>query len=223
VAGRALGIYETPPPAGVRVETDGGAHYLQYSGLPKLEILNGFLQSLVGLFDYAQLTGDTIAQTLFAQGDAAARVEVPRYDTGAWSLYSRDGSSKPESDLGYHTLLRDFLNSLCVRTNTPLYCSEAQHFTTYLTLPPKPQVLASKLRKGHSGRLRFKLDKVSNVTVSVVRAGKVAYTRALGSVSRGSHWIAFTPSHSGTYDVSVAAKDLAGNAASASGSVEVHK
>jgi hypothetical protein len=221
VAGRGLGIFQTPPPAGVRVETDGGAHYLQYSGLPKLEILNGFLQSLVGLFDYAQLTGDTIAQTLFAQGDAAARVEVPRYDTGAWSLYSRDGASKPESDLGYHTLLRDFLANLCTRTQTPVYCSAAQHFTTYLTLPPKPQVLASKLRKGRSGRLRFKLDKVSSVTLTVSRAGKVASTRAMGSVSRGSHWVEFRPSHAGTYDVTLAAKDLAGNAATASGSLEV--
>jgi hypothetical protein len=207
----------------VRVETDGGAHYLQYSGLPKLEILNGFLQSLVGLFDYARLTGDTIAQTLFGQGDAAARVEVPRYDTGAWSLYSRDGASKPESDLGYHTLLRDFLNNLCTRTQAPVYCGEAQHFTTYLKTPPKPQVVASKLRKGSSGRLRFKLDKISNLTITVSRGGKVAYTRVLGNVSRGSHWIEFRPAHSGAYDVTVAAKDLAGNAASASGSVVAAK
>src|SRR5262249_718669 len=99
IAGRGLGIFMTPPPQGVRYQTDGGAHYLQYSGKPHLEILNGFIQSLVGLFDYAKLTGDTIAQTLFQQGDAAAQKEVPRFDTGAWSLYSRDGASKPESDL----------------------------------------------------------------------------------------------------------------------------
>jgi len=100
----------------VRVEADGGAHYLQYSGKPSLQIINGFVQSLVGLFDYAQLTGDTVAQTLFQQGDTAARKEVPRFDTGAWSLYSRSGRDRPESDLGYHQLLRDFLNQLCKRT-----------------------------------------------------------------------------------------------------------
>src|SRR3954452_10471905 len=161
IAGRGLGIFQTPPPAGVRLETDGGAHYLQYSGLPKLQIINGFIQSLVGLFDFGQLTGDTTAQALFAQGDAAARKEVPRFDTGAWSLYSRSGSSKPESDLGYHTLLRDFLNQLCKRTQAPEYCSAATHFSLDLKSPPKPQVLESNLRAGRTGRLRFKLDKVS--------------------------------------------------------------
>ena len=39
----------------------------------------------------------------------AAR-EVPAFDTGAWSLYSR-GTVTHESDLGYHTLLRDFLEA----------------------------------------------------------------------------------------------------------------
>src|SRR5689334_15704538 len=38
IAGRGLGIFQTPPPEGVRYETDGGAHYLQYSGKPHLEI-----------------------------------------------------------------------------------------------------------------------------------------------------------------------------------------
>ena len=50
-----------------------------------------------------------------------ARVEIPTYDTGAWSLYSR-GAITRESDLGYHTLLRDFLANLCDRTAAPEYC-----------------------------------------------------------------------------------------------------
>ena len=63
----------------------------------------------------AQLTGDPEAQRLFAEGDAEARAEVPLYDTGAWSHYSR-GAVTHESDLSYHTLLRDFLANLCDRT-----------------------------------------------------------------------------------------------------------
>jgi D-glucuronyl C5-epimerase-like protein len=220
IAGKGLGIFQTPPPAGVRVETDGGAHYLQYSGLPKLQIVNGFVQSLVGLFDFAQLTGDTTAQTLFAQGDAAARQEVPRFDTGAWSLYSR-GTSKPESDLGYHTLLRDFLNQLCVRTNAPEYCSAAAHFSFYLKQPPKTQVLESNLRAGKTGRLRFKLDKISRVSVKIARGATTIDTRGLGTVGRGTRWLAWKPQHSGAYTVTVTASDLAGNPATASGTVDV--
>ena len=81
------GIFQTAPPAGVRVTAGDGAHYLQYSGLPKLKILNGFIQSLVGLYDFANLTGDPTAQSLFEDGDRAGRAEVPTFDTGAWSLY----------------------------------------------------------------------------------------------------------------------------------------
>ena len=64
-------------------------------------------QSLVGLYDLAHATGDPRAQRLFAAGDRAARREIPRYDTGAWSLYSLGGR---ESDLGYHRLVREGLH-----------------------------------------------------------------------------------------------------------------
>jgi D-glucuronyl C5-epimerase-like protein len=224
VVGQGLGIFQTAPPAGVRVAADGGAHYLQYSGLPKLQIINGFVQSLVGLFDYAQLTGDTVAQTLFQQGDTAARKEVPRFDTGAWSLYSRSGSSRPESDLGYHQLLRDFLNQLCKRTQENAYCSTASRFTGYLKTAPVLSVLSSNLRAGKTGKLRFKLDKISRVSVKVVGPdGRVVDSRGLGTVGRGSRWIEFKPKHSGTYTVTLNATDLAGNAGDASGSVEVKR
>src|SRR3954465_8908816 len=112
---QGLGIFQASPPQGVRIPDAGGAHYLQYSGLPRLQILNGFIQSLVGLYDYATLSGDPLGQSLFQAGDRAARAEVPGFDTGAWSLYSR-GSSSRESDLSYHSLLRDFLVQLCSRT-----------------------------------------------------------------------------------------------------------
>ena len=224
IVGKGLGIFQTKPPAGVRVAADGGAHYLQYSGKPSLQIINGFIQSLVGLFDYAQLTGDTVAQTLFQQGDAAARKEVPRFDTGAWSLYSRSGRDRPESDLGYHQLLRDFLNQLCKRTQTAEYCSTASRFTSYLKTAPVLSVLSSNLRAGKTGKLRFKLDKISQLSVKVVGPdGSVAYSRGLGTVGRGSRWIEFKPKHSGTYSVTVNATDLAGNAGDASGSVEVKR
>jgi hypothetical protein len=220
IAGRGLGIFQTAPPAGVRVEADGGAHYLQYSGLPKLQILNGFVQSLVGLFDFASLTGDTTAKILFEQGDLAARKEVPRFDTGAWSLYSRGGGTT-ESDLGYHTLLRDFLNSLCTRTAATEYCSAAQHFTNYLKLPPALAVLPSNLRAGHAGRVRFRLSKISRVSVKLARGAQVVDARGLGTVGRGSRWLSWTPKHSGAYTVTVSASDLAGNPATATGTVDV--
>src|SRR4051794_12528717 len=160
IALRGLGIFETPPPAGVRVPAGDGAHYLQYSGLPRLFVLNGFVQSLVGLYDFAALTGDATARSLFDAGDLAARAEVPSFDTGAWSLYSR-GSTSYESNLGYHTLLRDFLGQLCKRPAAIQYCSAGQHFTQYLTIPPVVSVLPRTVVAKKAGKLRFMLSKIS--------------------------------------------------------------
>src|SRR5262249_6916567 len=142
------------------------------------------------------------------QGETAAEAEVPRFDTGAWSLYSR-GSDTTESDLGYHELLRDFLAQLCTRTAAPAFCSAAQHFTNYLQLPPAVQVLDSRLRVKHT--------KISRVTVRV--AGGRA--RGLGTLGRGSHWVSWKPAHSGSFPVQVSATDLAGNAGSVTGDVRV--
>lgn len=108
----ALGIFKVPPPAGVLDKTTAGAHYLQYSYAPRLHIANGFTQALNGLHDFATLANDAEGRALFGAGDAELRVELPTFDTGAWSLYSRPGV---ESDLGYHKVLRDFLRGLCDR------------------------------------------------------------------------------------------------------------
>ncbi len=98
---QALGIFQTPPPAGVLVKTPAGALYAEYTYAPNDRILNGFIQALVGLYDYTSITHDPLGQSLFEAGDAEARAEVPHYDTGAWSLYDQFG----ESDLNYHELL----------------------------------------------------------------------------------------------------------------------
>jgi hypothetical protein len=223
IALRGLGIFETAPPAGVRVPVGNGAHYLQYSGLPNLFILNGFVQSLVGLYDFAALTGDATARSLFDAGDLAARRQVPTFDTGAWSLYSR-GSTTYESDLGYHTLLRDFLTQLCKRTATVQYCSAEQHFTQYLTTPPVLSVLPRTLVAKKSGKLRFKLSKISRVSAEVTRGSTRVFTttpRVLGRGTKTINWTA--PKKTGAYTVTVIATDLNNNKATASGQVTVSK
>jgi hypothetical protein len=223
VALRGLGIFQASPPAGVRIADGAGAHYLQYSGLPRLRVLNGFIQSLVGLYDFAALTGDPTARSLFDSGELAAREDVPRFDTGAWSLYSR-GSITRESDLGYHRLLRDFLTELCTRTTTVEYCSARDHFTEYLTTPPVVEVLPRTLRPRRVGKLRFRLSKISRVTVRVTRGDRTVATLSPGVLYRGTktlNWRA--PRRSGDYGVTVSVTDLAGNSASAEGTVSVSR
>jgi hypothetical protein len=217
-----LKLFEQAPPTGVRVQTEDGIHYAQYSFWPSLHILNGFVQSLVGLYDVAQITGDPRAAQLFADGDATARKEVPTFDTGAWSYYSR-GAITRESDLSYHTLLRDFLTSLCDRTGTPVYCDAELHFTTYLTVPPELALRSTRVRGGTATTLKFTLSKISRTSVSVTAPdGKPVLSVAAGTIGRGTRTVSWTvPRKPGTYTVRIDATDLAGNAASIEEPVEV--
>jgi hypothetical protein len=163
----ALGAFETRPPVGVSVPSNGGSHYLIYSMSPGLRVLNGFLQATTGLYDFAQITGDEQARRLFKAGDRAARREVPSFDTGAWSLYSLGGR---ESDLGYHRLVRDFLGNLCDRTKASVYCKTATKFTDYQHQPPVLQVTTPKRAKAKKPvSLAFSLSKLSCTKVTVVR------------------------------------------------------
>ena len=111
-AQQALGIFQTPTSSGVQVKTPAGSEYAEYTYAPGDRILNGFIQATIGLYDYTQITQDPLGQKLFEAGDAEARAETPRYDTGAWSMYDQFS----ESNLNYHELLTEFLVHLCERT-----------------------------------------------------------------------------------------------------------
>ena len=224
VAREGLTLFETEPPAGVRVPIGTGAHYALYSFRPRLRVLNGFIQSLVGLYDFAGYANDDRARELFADGERVARREVPTFDTGAWSLYSRLAVTR-ESDLGYHRLVRGFLSGLCTRTSEPVYCDTAANFRSYETQPPVLGVLTERVRGGKPATLRFELSKISRVTVSVVHEGKVVFSRGPTLMGYGTRSIAWTVPRKpvGDHEVRLSAVDLAGNAGTASGPVEVLK
>ncbi len=232
----ALGIFKVAPPAGVLDKTTPGAHYLQYSYAPKLHIANGFTQALNGLHDFATLANDADGRAIFSAGEAELRVELPAFDTGAWSLYSRVGGDGLESDLGYHKVLRDFLRGLCDRLTggTPagsvgaapvpdpaLYCDTAQRFTTDLITKPALTIAApSALRAKAPGTVPFTLSKVSAVTMTAVRRGSVVLQRT-ARLGRGRHKVDLRPTKAGPLLVRVRAVDLAGNAGAAEVTVHV--
>jgi hypothetical protein len=219
---RALGIFQAPPPEGVRVERPGGAHYLQYSSLPRLFILNGYIQSLIGLHDFAALSGDAGAQALFEAGHGAARLETPTFDTGAWSLYAR-GTVTRESDLAYHDLLVDFLSGLCDRTGDAAYCTAERNFIAYKTMPPVIELPPSTLTARRAGALRVRLSKISRVSLEVRRGASVVLRRTGITLRRGTARIAWTPARPGAHAVRVTATDLAGNTGTLDATVVVAK
>jgi len=266
-AQQALGIFQTPPPAGVQVTTPAGTLYAEYTYAPSDKILNGFIQALVGLYDYTSITKDPLGLKLFEAGDAEARVLTPLYDTGAWSMYDQF----TESNLNYHELLTEFLQHLCERTSkgppiatvaptpapapapgttgaagstgtggtsaataaaassapaTPIpgdaiYCTTAQHFTADLRTPPVIALLTTKLTGGTHAGVQLSLSKISTVTITVRQGSRVVWrNRAL--VERGKPKLAWsTPAKGGSFSVTVAASDLAGNIATTSGTIVV--
>jgi hypothetical protein len=229
VARQALGVFREPPPAGVRAATPVGAHYLQYSFAPSLRIINGFIQSLNGLHDFSVLANDLEGRALFAAGEAQARVEMPAFDTGSWSLY-RPGK---ESDLGYHVLVRDFLRGLCTRLqgdaasdpavpalDPALYCDAAQRFTDDLTRPPVLEVAEARGHAGRDAKIPFTLSKVSTVTATVLRKGVVVWSHT-ARMGYGRRALSLRPAKAGPLEVRLRAVDLAGNVGTAAGTLHV--
>jgi len=209
IARRALPVFAAAAPVGVSVRTSLGARYLLYSFAPApgSAVINGFLQSLIGLYDYAQASHNAHAARLFALGDAEAQADVPRYDTGAWSLYQPG----QEDTLDYHKLVTGFLHELCARTHARVYCTTAGHFDHYLQTVPSIDLLTHRVQAGRPGSIAFRLSKYSHVGIVVQGHGQTALFTS-GYFPYGESRVSLPPlTHRGKYTVRLAATDLAGN------------
>ncbi|HWF71710.1 MAG TPA: D-glucuronyl C5-epimerase family protein [Solirubrobacteraceae bacterium] len=206
VAAQALPLFSAAPPVGVRVRTDRGARYLQYS-FSRTSIINAFLQSLIGLYDYAHVSASTVAQRLFDAGNAEALAEVPHFNTGAWSLYQPG----LEDTLSYHQLVTGFLQELCSRTQASAYCTTGHDFEKDLTTPPVLTLNTRRSRVGALTDVHFWLSKESHVGIVEVLNGTQIFATS-AELGYGSNTFGIpTPRRPGTYTVRLAATDLAGN------------
>ncbi len=215
VAKRALGAFETKAPVGLRVTVEGGSHYLIYPFKKRYRVLNAFIQSLIGLNDYYEHSGDKKGLELRNDGLKAAKIETRKSDTGAWSLYNVGGE---ESDLHYHVVLRDFLGNICDRIDSDVFCDAQKRFTGYMS--EKPTIKKVKVRvRGRKVRVYFTLSKMSTVTVTVSRAGRrVASSTA--TVGYGRRSFGFKkPNRTSGLKVAISATDLSGNSNSARSSL----
>lgn len=132
LARQALPVFHETSPTGVSVTTRLGRRFLLYSFAPGAAVINGFLQALIGLYDYAKVSKNPDAWRLFHAGDNEARAELPSYDTGSWSLYQPGQLDSVD----YHELVTSFLQQLCARTHARIYCRIASRFRAYLHAPP---------------------------------------------------------------------------------------
>jgi len=218
-AGRALKLFSLRPPLGVQLPTRTGVRYLLYSFAPGQIVINAFVQTLVGLYDYAQIAHSATAMRLFRAGDRQARLDVRAANTGGWSLYQLGG---PQSDLSYHELLTGFLQNLCQRTGTPVYCQTGDAFARDLKTPPAMTLLTRRVRAGGSVLVRFSLSKPSRVGMTIRRSGGGTVLATSASISGGAHAYAWSvPSTPGSYDVTLLGTDLAGNVGRTTGAIAV--
>jgi hypothetical protein len=187
-----------------------------YSYNPNELVINGFLQTLIGLWDYQHNSADATALAMFRSGSAEAKYELPSYDTGAWSLYEPG----QEASLDYHKLVTGFLHQLCQKTGAQIYCAEAHQFDTYLTTPPALALKTTSAASGASATVSFTLSKISNVTITVANGSQTVFS-STAQFPYGTDSFTVPALAPGIYTVTLSATDLAGNAGTTSGTLSV--
>ncbi|MHB8660159.1 MAG: D-glucuronyl C5-epimerase family protein [Solirubrobacteraceae bacterium] len=219
LARRSLPIFTRIPPFGVSVPTPLGSRYLQYSFAPgrDVEVINGFLQSLIGLFDYARATRNPEGWRLFRAGDAEARAELPSYNAGGWSYYQPGQLDSVD----YHTLVTQFLAQLCARTHAHVYCATAAQFQADLTTPPVLALFTRKVRVNKPVSLSFSVSKPARVGITIVDRGQTTFLTSADFASGTAQFAVPAFTHTGLYTVRLDATDLAGNYHQMSSSVSV--
>jgi hypothetical protein len=104
-----------------------------------------------------------------------------------------------------------------------IYCTTAEHFTAYEHTPPVISLITSTLPSSARAGVQLSLSKVSTVHLTVRLGGKVVFSNS-ATVERGKPKLLWpTPSQGGSYAVTLSATDLAGNLATATGTITVAK
>ena len=160
---------------------------------------------MIGLYDYAEITGDPTAARLWRAAEPEARKELPANDTGDWSTYSFRGK---ESTREYYDLLLEFAAGMCHRTKIEQYCTTTRNFRNYLS---KPATLTyggpTTATVGQETEVRFNVDKLSSVQIVITHEnGKVSLNKT-ATFRRGAGSFTWKPGATGLYTVSLAAKE----------------
>jgi hypothetical protein len=186
--------------------------FIRLYSFSDLAVLNAHLQAVVSLEDYALLLEDPAGLQLAGQLRSSAAALLPKFDTGAWTLYALGAN---ESTLDYHRYVVSLLKRIGARNKDPFWTDFGNRFAAYEGVPPA-------LTPGTPGpaayprpvdgfrdnaEVRFTLSKISRVTVEVGTARRTLL------VGRGQKSIEVYPGKvsPGTYPVKVRATDLNGN------------
>jgi hypothetical protein len=104
-----------------------------------------------------------------------------------------------------------------------IYCTTAEDFTADEHTPPQIALITTTLPTSARAGVQLSLSKIATVHLTVRLGGTVVYSNS-ATVERGKPKLLWpTPSKGGSYAVTLTATDLAGNFATASGTITVAK
>ena len=113
-------------------------------------------------------------------------------------------------------------------TQTPIvgdeiYCTTAQKFTADLHTPPVVSLISRTLPSSARAGVQISLSKISTVRIILKRGGTTVWSNG-ATVEHGKPkllWV--TPAQTGPYSITITATDLAGNFATATGTITLTK
>jgi D-glucuronyl C5-epimerase C-terminus len=217
-AHNALPLLETAPPTGVMVKTVLGNRYLQYSFTPRTDIINAFLETLIGLYDYSQASLDPTATALYNAGNVQAQSELKSFIAGGWSLYQPGEADS----LSYHTLVTGFLKLLCQKTQISVYCTTYQQFEADLLTKPQLTVLTTNATAAKKFNLEFKTSKYAAVGITLSQGTK-KYVYTKKSFFAGTSSFPVPKLKAGTYSLAMSVTDPVGHYATLTTDLQVCK
>ena len=119
----------------LKIIDEGGVAYIDKNGYywleetivePPTHILNGFIWTLWGIYDYWLLTGDSSAKELFDKCLQTLKNNLGIFDVGFWSLYEQSRTKmKMLASPFYHSLHIVQLKILYKMTNEPIFLEYA--------------------------------------------------------------------------------------------------
>jgi hypothetical protein len=108
----ALNILDPKLSPAIAVQYKGGLVYEELPGGKNEKVLNGWIFTLFGLYDYFKCFGSDRAELLFRDSEFALRRQLMDYDTGYWSLYDQSGNMASPFYHQLHILLMKAMSGI---------------------------------------------------------------------------------------------------------------
>ncbi|MCL0028534.1 D-glucuronyl C5-epimerase family protein [Dehalococcoidia bacterium] len=120
------------------IDGNGNRWFEEYIVYPPTHILNGFIWSLWGVYDYSLATGDNDAKKLVRQAGKTLAENLKHFDTGFWSLYEQSGTRlRMLASPFYHRLHIVQLKVMFRLTGLDIFSHYAQRWEGFQKSTPK--------------------------------------------------------------------------------------